>query len=78
MFIENIKTLLIVNEEIYLKQNFHYIDNQSLAFKEAKYDSISTFPPLMIQHTLFPLNIGFFRTAAITVALEGSITIFIL
>lgn len=50
---------------------------QSFALKPLKKEPISMFPPLIMQQTFFPLKRLSFKTAAITVALDGSITIFI-
>jgi hypothetical protein len=54
--------------------------NQCLAIflKCSNSTDMSTLPPLITQHTFFPLNRPSFSTAATTVAEEGSITIFIL
>jgi len=52
---------------------------QSLAWdcKCLNSDDMSMLPPLITQHTRFPLNLSSFSTAATTVADDGSITIFI-
>jgi hypothetical protein len=47
-------------------------------FKCVKRTDMSKLPPLITQHTFLSLNRSSFRTAATTVAEEGSITIFIL
>lgn len=57
-----------------------FIYHQSLAFNfnSLKNELISILPPLIMQHTFFPLNLSSFSTAATVTAPDGSITIFIL